>query len=59
MLSTKYMGLSYPTYFLNSRGSVIIKYFLEYRTKQVNIFARRNVFFYTLLAKNKIKKHIL
>ena len=34
MPSTKYEGLSYPTHFLKSRGSVIRNNFLEYRTKQ-------------------------
>ena len=57
MPSTKYEGLSYPTHILKSRGSVIMNYFLEYRTKQVNIFARQNVF-YALFATNKAK-HIL
>ena len=38
------MGFSYSTHFLKSRGSVIRITFLEYRTKQINIFARRNVF---------------
>ena len=57
MPSTKYEGLSYPTHFLISRGSGIKDYFLECRTKQVNIFARRNVF-YTLFATNRAK-HIL
>ena len=34
MPSTKCEGLSYPTHFLKSRGSVIRCIFLEYRTKQ-------------------------
>ena len=34
MPSTKCEGLSYPTHFLKSRGSVIRNNFLEYRTKQ-------------------------
>ena len=34
MTSTKCEGLSYPTHFLKSRGSVIRNNFLEYRTKQ-------------------------
>ena len=61
MVSARYEGLSYPTHFLNCRGSVIRKTFLEYRTKHVNIFAQR--FFYTLFATTKskyiLKKHIL
>ena len=43
--STKCEGLSYPTHFLKSRGSVIRNYFLEYRTKQATLFARRNDFY--------------
>ena len=54
MLSTKCEGLSYPTHFLKSRGSVIRNNFLEYRTKQATPFARRNDF-YALLATNKAK----
>ena len=50
-------GLSYPTHFLKSRGSVIRNTFLEYRTKQATFFARRNDF-YVLFATNKTK-HIL
>ena len=57
MPSTKWEGFSNPTYFLKSRGSVIGNNFLEYRTKQAPIFARRNDF-YTLFATNKAK-HIL
>ena len=57
MPSTKYEGLSYPTHFLKSRGSVIRNNFLEYRTKQAILFARRNDF-YALFARNKAK-HIL
>ena len=45
MPSTKYIGLSYPAYFLNSRGSVIRNNFIEYRTKQVNRFAQLNAFY--------------
>ena len=40
---TIYIGFYYGTHFLKSRGSVIGNNFLEYRTKQGNIFARRNV----------------
>ena len=54
MPSTKYEGLSYPTHFLKSKGSVIRNNFLEYRT---TLFARRNAF-YALFATNKAK-HIL
>ena len=57
MLSTKYEGLSYPTHFLKSWGSVIRTSFLEYRTKQAILFALRNAF-YALLATNTAK-HIL
>ena len=34
MPSTKYEGLSYPTHFLKSMGSVNRNNFLKYRTKQ-------------------------
>ena len=54
---TEYAALSYPTHFLKSRGSVIRNTFLEYRTKQATLFARRNDF-YALFATNKAK-HIL
>ena len=54
---TKYEGLSYPTHSLKSRDSVIRNNFLENRTKQATIFARRNDF-YALFATNKAK-HIL
>ena len=57
MSSTKYGGLSYPTHFLKSRGSVIRNNFLEYRTNKTAHFARRNNV-YALLATNKAK-HIL
>ena len=57
MPSTKYEGLSYPTHFLKSRGSIVWNHFLEYRTKQATLFARRNDF-YALFATNKAK-HIL
>ena len=57
MPSTKCEGLSYPTHFLKSRGSVIRNNFLEYRTKQATLFVRRNDF-YALFATNKAK-HIL
>ena len=54
MPSTKCEGLSYPTHFLKSRGSVIRNNFLEYRTKQATLFAQRNDL-YALLAKKKQK----
>ena len=57
MPSTKYAGLSYPTHFLRSRGSVIRNNFLVYRTNKATHFARRNDY-YVLLAINKVK-HIL
>ena len=56
MPSTKCEGLSYPTHFLKSRGSVIKNNFLEYRTKQATLFARR-IDLYALFATNK-KKNI-
>ena len=57
MPSTKCEGLSYPTHFFKSRGSVIRNNFHEYRTKQATLFAGRNDF-YALLATNTAK-HIL
>ena len=57
MPSTKYAGLSYPTHFLKSRGSVIRNNFLEYRTNKDTHSARRNDC-YALLAINK-SNHIL
>ena len=57
MPSTKCEGFSYPTHFLKSKGSVIRNTFVEYRTKQATLFARRNDF-NALFAKNKAK-HIL
>ena len=57
MPSTQYAGLSYPTHFLKSRGSVIKNNFLEYRINKATHFARRNDF-YAMLAINKAK-HIL
>ena len=52
MPSTKYAGVSYPTHFLKSRGSVIRNNFLEYRTNEATHFKRRNNC-YALLAINK------
>ena len=54
MPSTKCEGLSYPTHFLKSRGSVIRNNFLEYRTEQPTLFVQRNDF-YALFATNKAK----
>ena len=54
MPSTKYAGLSYPTHFLKSRGSVIRNDFLGYRTNKATHFARRNDY-NALLAINKAK----
>ena len=62
MPSTKCEGLSYPTHFLKSRGSVIRNNFLEYRTKQATLFARRNDFyalFTTNKAKHTLNRHFL
>ena len=44
MPSTIYAGLSYPTHFLKSRGSVIRNNFLEFRTNKATHFARRSDF---------------
>ena len=57
MPSTTCKGLSYPTHFLKSRGSVIRNNFLENRTKLATFFARLNDF-YAFLATNK-EIHIL
>ena len=57
MSSTKCEGLSYPTHFLKSRGSVIRNNILEYRTEQATLIARR-IDFYALFFTNKAK-HIL
>ena len=50
---TKCEGLSYPTHFLKSRGSVIKNNFLEYRTKEAT-----RIDCYALFATSKAK-HIL
>ena len=55
MSSTKCEGLSYPTHFLKSRVSVIRNNFLEYRTSQATLFARRNDFMHCSL---QIKQNI-
>ena len=52
MPSAKCEVLSYPTHFLKRRGCVIRNNFLEYRTKQATLFARRNNS-YALFATNK------
>ena len=57
MPSTNSEGLSYPTHFCKSRGSVNRNNVLEYRTKQATTLARRNNL-YELFATNKAK-HIL
>ena len=57
MPSTKFEGLSYPTHFLKSRGGVIRHNFLDNRTKQATLFARR-IDFYAFSATNKAK-HLL
>ena len=57
MPSTKCEGLSYPTHFLKSRGSVIRNTFLEYIPNKATHFARLNDV-YALFATNKAK-HIL
>ena len=55
MPSIKYAGLSYPTHFLKSRGSVIRNIFFEYRTNKATHLTRRNDV-YALLAINKAKQ---
>ena len=55
MTLTKYAGLSYPTHFLKSKGSVIKNNFLEYRANKATHFAQRNDF-YALLDINKAKR---
>ena len=58
MPSTKCEGLSYPTHFLKSRGSVIKNiFFLNTELNKAKLFARRNDF-HALFATNKAK-HIL
>ena len=52
MPSTKCEGLSYPTHFLKSRGSVTWSNFLKYRPKQAKLFARR-IDFYVSFATNE------
>ena len=52
---TKFEGLSYPTYFLKSRGSVIRNNFLENRTKQATLLRDEIVFMHCLL---QIKQNV-
>ena len=49
----KYKGFSYPTHLLKIGVSGIKNYLIEYRTKQVKIFAQRNVFQTLLDANNE------
>ena len=61
MPSTKCEGLSYPSHFLKSSGSVIRNNFLEYRTTQATLFALRNdlyALFATYKAKNILNRHL-
>ena len=57
MPSTKCKGLICPTLFLKNRGSVIRNNFLENRTKQATLFARRNDS-YALYMQLQIKQSI-
>ena len=54
MPSTKCEGLSYPTHFLKSRGGGTRNNFLEYRTKQATVLARR-IDLYALFATYKAR----
>ena len=54
MPSTKCEGLSDPTHFLKSKGSVTRNNFLEYRTTQATLFSLRN-YLYAMFATNKAK----
>ena len=61
MPSTKYEGLSYPTHFLKSGGSIIRNNFLQCRTEKATLFARRNdlhALFATNKAKHILNKHV-
>ena len=55
MPSTKCWGLSYPTNFLKSRGSVIRSNFLEYRTEQATFLRDEMIFMHSSL---QIKQNI-
>ena len=50
---TKCEGLSYPTHFLKSWGSVIRNNFLEYRTKKATCFRDEMIFMHYLLQMNQ------
>ena len=61
MPSRKCERLSYPTHFLKSMGSVIRNTFLEYRTTQATLFARRNdpyALFAIDKARNILNRHL-
>ena len=61
MPSTKCEGLSYPTHFLKSRGSVIKNNFLEYRTKQATLLRDEMIFMHCSLQirqKNILNRHL-
>ena len=49
MPSTKCEGLSYPTHFLKSRGSVIRNNFLEYRKHKPHFLCDEMMFMHCLL----------
>ena len=55
MTSTKCEGLSYPTHFLKSRGSVIWNIFLEYRSKQATLLRYKMILMHCSL---QIKQNI-
>ena len=55
MPSTKCEGLSYPTHFLKSTGSVIMNNFFDYRTTQATHFLVRRNDLYALFAASKAK----
>ena len=52
---TKYEGLSYPTHFLKSRGSVIRNNLFKYRTKKATLLERRNDAYALFVTKKKQK----
>ena len=55
MPSTKYEGLSYPTHFLKSMGSVNMDNFLKYRTKQATFLRDKMIcMHYSLQIKQNI-----
>ena len=53
MPSTKYEGLSYPTHFLKSRGSIIRNNFLKFRTKQATFLRDEMIFMHCSLQKKQ------